>query len=377
MFRRWWLDVAIAVVLTAGAQVELWSASLRHPVGASLTTAALTVGLVARRRWPTVVGVIALAVLCLHQAVLGDVEHASAVAVLAIVVALFSLGAYAEPRRALTVGLTGAAAFSLVVALKGKPLGDAVFVGIVLFVPWLLGLELHRRGARVIELEARANDLGQLAEQRARAAVEEERGRIARELHDVVAHAMSVIVVQAAAERRVLPRDQESTRAVLETIERTGRQALVEMRRLLGMMRSSDSDLALAPQPSLAYVRDLCDQVDAAGLPVDLEVVGEQVPLPPGVDVSAYRIVQEALTNALKHAGPARACVRISYDHAHVDLEVTDDGNGAGDTAEQAGHGLLGMQERVAVYGGELLAGNSTAGGYSVRVRLPLNGPPP
>jgi len=374
MNRRRWLDFGVAVALTGASQAEIWAAHLDHPAAASTTTAAVTLGLAVRRRWPTLIGAGALTVLCLHQLLIADVEHASAFAVLGIVVATFSLGAHAPGRRSLPVGVAGAVAFAVVSAVKAKPVGDQVFVAVVLFAPWLAGLELHRRGSRVHQLEAHANDLGEQAERRARDAVENERARIARELHDVVAHAMSVIVVQAGAERHVLPPEQESTRAVLETIERTGRQALGEMRRLLGMMRSDDSDGVLAPQPSLAYLPDLCEQVRAAGLRVDLEVIGQPVPLPPGVDVSAYRIVQEALTNALKHAGPAHARVRVTYRDADLDIEIVDDGRGAMTAPDGTGHGLVGMRERVIVYGGELQIGNRDTGGYAVRVRLPLTG---
>jgi signal transduction histidine kinase len=372
--RRWLFDGALALALTAGSQAEVWTAQLHHSSAAAATTAALTLGLCMRRRWPVLLGTLAVIVLCLHQLVIADVEHASAFTIVALVAALFSLGMYAEPRPALVVGLAGLVALPVIGMVKSHPIGDIVFIAVVLFAPWLAGLELHRRAGRERLLQAHATDLGAQAELRARAAVEEERARIARELHDVVAHAMSVIVVQAGAERHVLSPEQESTRAVLETIERTGRQALGEMRRLLGMMRSTDHELALAPQPSLAYLADLCEQVRAAGLPVDLQVVGQPAaPLPPGVDVSAYRIVQEALTNALKHAGPTQARVRVSYDQAEVDIEINDDGRGAA-AAAGAGHGLVGMRERVAVYGGQLHTGNRDAGGYAVHVRLPING---
>jgi signal transduction histidine kinase len=374
MLRRWSADLAIAVALTVASQAELWGAQLRHPAAAAVTTAFVTLALAVRRKWPAAVGALALVVLCLHQLAIGDAEHASAFTVLAIVVATFSLGAHAAPRLALRIGLGGIAAFLAIAAVKSKPVGDVAFVAVVLFAPWLAGLELHRRAGRERQLEAHVTDVGQQAEQRARAAVEEERARIARELHDVVAHAMSVIVVQAGAERRVLGDGQESTRAVLETIERTGRQALGEMRRLLGMMRSEDQSLALAPQPSVAYLADLCEQVRTAGLPVELEIAGDPVPLPPGVDVSAYRIVQEALTNALKHAGPARARVRVTYQHKDLEVEITDDGQGA-TAASRTGHGLVGMRERVTVYGGQLHAGNRASGGYAVHVRLPLSEP--
>lgn len=374
MTRQTWLDLGLALVLTATSQAEIWTAHLRHPLAAAITTAAVTAALVVRRRRPAAVGTLALTVLCLHQLVIGDVEHASAFAVVAIVVATYSLGAYASTRRALTIGLIGIAAFGVIVGVKAKPPGDVAFVSVVLFAPWLGGVELHRRASRLQRLEAHATDLGNRSEERARAAVEDERARIARELHDVVAHAMSVIVVQAGAERHVLGPEHESTRLVLETIERTGRQALGEMRRLVGMMRSDDPELALAPQPSLTHLPDLCEQVRAAGLPVTLEVIGGAVPVPPGVDVSAYRIVQEALTNALKHAGPASARVRVIYGASELEIEIADDGPGVGAASRGTGHGLIGMHERVSIYGGELQAGNDERGGFAIKARLPLAG---
>jgi signal transduction histidine kinase len=214
--------------------------------------------------------------------------------------------------------------------------------------------------------------LEQEQETRARAAVAEERARIARDLHDVVAHSMSVIVVQAGAERLALPEEATSTREVLQSIEETGRQALVEMRRLVEMLRKDDEELALAPQPSLAHLELLVEQVREAGLPVELSVEGEPRALPPGVDLSAYRIVQEALTNALKHAGPARARVTIRYAANQLELEVGDDGAGTTGGADGGGHGLVGMRERVAVFGGVLEADRRLEGGYRLRATLPL-----
>lgn len=372
--RRWWSDLGLAAVLTTAAQAQIRTGHLDHPLAAALTTGALTGGLALRRRFPVVVGGMALTILSLHLLVVGDVESASLAVLIAIMVATFSLGAYGAPREAVSVGLAGLVSLAAVAVVKSKPVGDLLFVAVIMFTPWLAGLELHRRGRRLTQLERHAADLDQQAEQRARAAVGEERTRIARELHDVVAHAMSVIVVQAGAERHVLPDEQAATRAVLETIERTGRQALGEMRRLLGMMRSEDNELALAPQPSLDHLPDLCEQVRAAGLPVELEVSGAVGPIPPGIDVSAYRIVQEALTNALKHAGPARARVRVCYQPQHLAIEIDDDGRGAHGAAHDVGHGLVGMRERVTVYGGELEAGNRSEGsGYAIRVRLPFN----
>src|SRR5213076_115 len=194
----------------------------------------------------------------------------------------------------------------------------------------------------------------------AREAIVEERARIARELHDVIAHHVSMIVLQAGAERRVLDSASASTREVLETVERTGRSALTEMRRLLGMLRADASE-PLTPQPGLTDVATLVTQLREAGLPVELEVEGEPRELPVGIELSAYRIVQEALTNALKHAGEARAWVKIRYTSDSLELEIADDGTGAASPAATGGHGLVGMRERVALYGGRLDAGGRPA----------------
>ncbi|MGH2968311.1 MAG: sensor histidine kinase, partial [Solirubrobacteraceae bacterium] len=206
---------------------------------------------------------------------------------------------------------------------------------------------------------------------KAREAVVEERARIARELHDVVAHAISVIVLQARGGRRMLAEDPDDTRRALDAIEHAGAQALAEMRRLLGMLRQADDELALAPRPSLTRIDELVAQLAATGLPVAVTVEGEPLELPPGIDVSAYRIVQEALTNALKHAGPARAHVTLRYTPDELELVIVDDGAGTGNGGG-SGHGLAGLRERVAVYGGELESGRRAEGGYALRARLPL-----
>jgi signal transduction histidine kinase len=204
----------------------------------------------------------------------------------------------------------------------------------------------------------------------AREAVVEERARIARELHDAIAHNVSMMVVQAGAERRVLDDGQSSTREVLETVEQIGRGALTEMRRLVGMLRGGEDD-PLAPQPGLDDLPRLVTQVREAGLPVELEVEGEPRELPVGLELSAYRIVQEALTNALKHAGDARARVRVRYGADSLELEIVDDGAGSPARAAGGGHGLVGMRERVALYGGRFEAARRPTGGFSVRVLLP------
>jgi signal transduction histidine kinase len=222
-------------------------------------------------------------------------------------------------------------------------------------------------------LAARAELLERDQEVRAQEAVAEERARIARELHDLVAHNVSVMVVQAGAERHALGEDQASTRDALASIEQAGRQALTEARRLLGMLRRKGDGEELEPQPSVDQIDVLVEQVERAGVPVKLQVEGERVPLPAGVDLCAYRIVQEGLTNTLKHAGPANAEVLLRYAPQALDVEIRDDGRGVSqDNSDGAGHGLVGMRERVALYGGELETGPRHGGGFEVHAHLPL-----
>jgi signal transduction histidine kinase len=235
-----------------------------------------------------------------------------------------------------------------------------VTLAIMLLVRRVLG-DRERR-ARIAERE---RDVA------AREAVVEERARIARELHDVIAHHVSMIVVQAGAERRVLGEANASTREVLETVEQIGRGALTETRRLLGMLRGEGSE-SLTPQPGLGDVPALVGQLREAGLPVELQVEGERRELPVGIELSAYRIVQEALTNALKHAGEARATVHVRYGAEALELEIADDGAGGAARAAGGGHGLVGMRERVALYGGRFQASRNPGGGFVVRVLLPI-----
>jgi len=249
-------------------------------------------------------------------------------------------------------------------------LGGILFFGLLIGSPFVVGRAIRYRRLREAALEETNVALARERDERARAAVAEERTRIARELHDVVAHAVSVMVLQARGGRALLDTEPSESREAFDTIERTGRQALDEMRRLLGQLRADDEELAFAPQPSLSRLSSLAEEVTRAGLPVELRIDGEPIELPAGVDVSAFRICQEALTNALKHAGPARAIVAVRYGDGEVDIEVADDGLG-GANGDGSGHGLTGIRERVALYGGDFAAGAQRQGGYAVRARLP------
>jgi signal transduction histidine kinase len=222
---------------------------------------------------------------------------------------------------------------------------------------------IRRRFGRRIDQE---RELRQVAEQ----AAADERARIARELHDVVAHSVSVMVVQASGVRRLLREEQHRERDALLSVEQIGRQALTEMRRMLGVMRTAGELPSLAPQPGLQHLERLVAQVEEAGLPVTLRVEGRRPELSPGIDLSAYRIVQEGLTNALKHSKGGHAEVVVRYYESSVQLEITDDGAGA--NGDGPGHGLVGMRERVALYGGKLDAGPRDGGGFVLRAELPV-----
>jgi signal transduction histidine kinase len=305
----------------------------------------------------------------------GVSHQAPLVTFLTALLMLFSLGLYADGQRSRAVA-AAAIAFGLVSGLPLLVFGGRHQVGNV--VPmWILfafvfsvGLALQRRQQIAVLFEERAAQAVREREQTARAAVAEERARIARELHDVIAHNVSVMVVQAGAGGLILEGQYPDVCEALKTIENTGRETIDEMRRLLGVLRQADEDLALTPQPSLARLNTLLEQLRGAGLPVELRVEGEPSELPASVDLSAFRIVQEALTNTLKHAGPARALVVLRYTAHAIELEVSDDGS-ANITNGSTGHGLIGMRERVTMLGGELEAGRQP-GGYRLRARLPL-----
>jgi signal transduction histidine kinase len=371
--------VPSALLLLAGA-VELGVAhhsEFRGPLLVSVLGVLLApLPLVWRRRAPIAAVVASGGILFAWVYGAYGVSHqAPLVTFLTALLMLFSLGLYSDARLWRRVVVV-AVAFALVSGLPQLVFGGRHQVGNV--VPtWILfafvfsvGLALHRRQQIAVLFEERAAQAVREREQAARAAVAEERGRIARELHDVIAHNVSVMVIQAGAAGLVLEDQRPDVRNALTTIEQTGRQTVDEMRRLLGVLRRADESLSLAPQPSLVRLEALVDQMRGAGLPVELRIVGEPVELAAGVDLSAFRIVQEALTNALKHAGPARALVVVRYTSDALELEVSDDGSGNG-AGGGTGHGLIGMRERVAMLGGDLVAGRE-AGGYRLRARLPL-----
>jgi signal transduction histidine kinase len=251
-----------------------------------------------------------------------------------------------------------------------------VFISLRFVVAWLAGYALRERAEQAEAAEARAIQAERDRETAARIAVAEERARIARELHDIVAHAVSVMVLQVGAVRHKLPDSLAEDREALTGVERAGRTALTEMRRLLSAMRHDGEEAELGPQPGLDGLDALLDEVGRAGLPVELHVDGQPFPLPRGVDLSAYRIVQEGLTNALKHARASDADVIVRYRPDELEIEVRDNGQGYA-TSDGQGHGLVGVRERVKIYGGEMSAGASDEGGFVLSTRLPVGGEGP
>jgi len=372
-------DWLVPALLLISSVWEIWvgtvfSPGIPGPRGLETVAALLYCGgLLLRRRAPLV----ALGIVLAGNA--GQVPYVSASGqtslegFLALLLAVYSVGAHA-PRRP---GLAALAA-TIVVTFIGDTLtrssnpGQDAGLYVLLAALWLFGDALRRHRLRTVELEDHASELDRRRSEEAQAAAADERARIARELHDVVAHSLSVMVVQTGAARQMLSTEVDVARRQLLSAENTGRQALAEMRRLLGIVRG-DGPMTLAPQPSLAHVDLLVDQVREAGLDVRLQLDGERRQLAPGVDLAAYRIVQEALTNTVKHAGPARAEVLVRYGRDEVEIEVCDDGRGA-QTNGSTGHGLVGMRERVALYGGVWSAGTDPSGGFRVHAVLPLDG---
>jgi signal transduction histidine kinase len=367
-------DRVLTAVLTAVSLAGLWlvswskTAHYRPPdAGGVLLTLAMVVPLLWRRQRPDLVLVISGTALLGYDAA----GYPSGLAWLACYWAVYSYAVHRRRRNAywpLAVWV-GEIVAHLALPAGGSNAGQTalIFLGVTAFV-WVRG-DAVRTGLAEAERE---RDL------RARQAVADERTRIARELHDVVSQALGVIVMQAGGAGSVPGLEEADAKAVLSTIEQTGRQAFAEMRRLVGVLRDDDETAALAPQPTVGEIPALLARLGSAGLDVDLEIAGTQRDAPAGVELSAYRIVQEALTNTLKHAGAAHATVRLVWSQDHLDVEVSDDGPAAGVTvpprvrADSGGKGLVGMRERVMLFGGELEAAPSPHGGYRVAARLPL-----
>ena len=369
MKQRWFDVLIVLAAVESAVEVLLRQDSPNAPETPAVLAAGLAMvtvlPLLARARWPfgapAAVWLLAAALSLLDGKLVVFAAGINA----AGLAAAFLLGQVADVvqrRVGLAIVLGGAA----IVALDDPTHSSAELFSlpVVFGLAWLAGFALRERAAEAEAAEERAA-------QAARLAAAEERTRIARELHDIVAHAVSVMVLQAGAVRHRL-HDGDDAEA-LRDVEATGRTALAEMRRLLGAMRRDDEDAELGPQPGLSTLEPLLDAFGRAGLPVRLQVDGESAPLPRGLDLSAYRIIQEGLTNALKHAHASHADVRVRYEPDELLIDVRDDGDGPS-ASDGLGHGLVGVRERVKLYGGEMSAGALREGGFALTTRLPLEG---
>ena len=336
--------------------------------------AVIVLPLLARRRWsfpaPVSVWLLAAALSFVDGRLVGFAGGVFAAGMVAAFL-LGQLGDAAQARIGLAVLLGGAAI--VVYNDPSHAAGDYVFVPVVFGIAWLAGFALRQRAAQAAAAEQRAAQAEREREAAARLAVAEERARVARELHDIVAHAVSVIVLQVGAVRHNLPETLAEDKDALIGVERTGRTALADMRRMLGALRRDGEGAELAPQPGLDSLDSLLEGFRRAGLPVRLRVDGEPMVLPRGLDLSAYRVVQEGLTNALKHARAGRADVVLRYRPDRLEVDVHDDGRGAA-PSDGLGHGLVGIRERVKLYGGEMSAGSANGSGFVLRAMFPLDG---
>ena len=364
-----------ALALLIAIELQIWlEPGAQHRIPAAIGGVAAAAAVAVRRRWP--LGAIFAAVgAALGPDALGGATTVTAAGTIpAGILVSYGAGAFLAQRRALAAFAVGAAGLSLDVLITTRSAADLFFdVVIVVLLPWSMGQMLRRRGAHERVQRESAERLDAERELRARTAAHRERARLARELHDVIAHSVSVMVIQAGGARVVMDSDPDRAEASLRLVERAGREALAEMRRLLGVLDGRTDPRALSPQPRLADVSGLLARTRAAGIETDLRVVGAAAAVSPALDLCAYRIVQEALTNAIKHAGPARVVVRLRWTRDSLEVEVTDDGRGpiaAG--VAPAGHGIAGMRERAALHGGSVDASAGPHGGFAVRAHLPL-----
>jgi signal transduction histidine kinase len=367
----WLVDAVPAVfIVVLAAVINVDRGDLEHGgPGSALLGAAIALPLLWRRRYPFVI----FCVVALLAIGIANVLPYPCIA--AALIAAYSVAAY-EPRWWLSLAAVAAVAIIVAIVFPGPlpqtPAALAPFV--LLIVPWLAGNGIRLRQERVETVESRARTLERERDDAERA-LRDERTRIARELHDVVAHSVVVMVVQAGAARQLVRSKPDRATEALLAVEESGREALGELRHVLGLL-TNDGETPLIPQLGLASLPALVERIKNAGLPVTLRIDGAPRHLPPGIDIASYRIIQEALTNALKHSGGAPTEVVVTYDENEIRLAIVDDGAAA--TADPAGpangsgQGLVSMRERAALYGGSLDAGPRPGGGYAVKARLPL-----
>ncbi len=370
------VDQFIAVAVLLEIELQIWlGGSIHDRAFAGLAGVALALAVAVRRRWALGAAFVVPAFMSLRMLIgLGDTFHNAAGVIVSVLLLNYGLGAFASGRRSVQMLVFAVVITSLNALTKpGGGLSAAIPVAFfAVLSPYVLGRMMRAQAARSRDARDVAEQLDRGRDASARTAAYGERARIARELHDVIAHSMSVMVIQAGGARLVMDEQPERAEESLRSVERAGREALAEMRRLLGILGDGDPH-ALAPQPGLGDIEPLLADARASGIDADLRIDGEPARVSPALDLCAYRIVQEALTNAIKHASPARASVNVRWRAGELELEVSDDGSrrrtvpGAG-----GGHGIPGIRERVALHSGTVHAGARPDGGFTVHARLPL-----
>jgi signal transduction histidine kinase len=368
-------DLVLAAAALTCVQIEVWGFWVESEQGPKPLAAVFSLVMAAALAWCRTRPVAALAVvLGTHVAwTLVAVPRGSLFPFLIELVAVFSC-AFRTRLVVATGGLVATVASEvLFVAMTTNDFADYLFILAFVTGAWASGRALRSRQQRADELFKRTVRLEVEKEEQARSARDDERSRIAREMHDVISHSVSVMVVQAAAAERVLAQDPAAAQQAIRAVQEVGRDARIELRRMLGLMRSSDGD-DLTPQPDLAQLPSLLEQVRRAGLVVEVDVVGVERELPPGISLTTYRVIQEALTNALAHGSDKRAQVRLHHCEDAVVIDVTNPVSTLDE--ESGGHGLVGMRERVLLYGGTLDHGRDPTGSYRLHVRLPVAGTP-
>jgi signal transduction histidine kinase len=369
------LDLLIAAGLIVLSLCEVWLNRLLVPKPAAAVCEVAAAAAVAWRRLMPLTAISVAGVACVAEAAAGVPMRQPAVPLVCAVILTYSLVSYVPLRRALIgTGLLVVWITAQIIAAH-QTAGTFQFAALFIGGAWAMGRLVRIRAAQAAAAQHQADRLAAEKDAETRRAAAEERGRIARELHDIVAHSVSVMVVQAGAAEQILPGDQAGAAAAMRAVQQAGREAIAELSRLLGVLRDGGQEVGVAPLPTLAELPALIDQSRGAGLPVDMTVLGEPRPLPAGVELAVYRIIQEALTNTRKHAGAGSAAsVELTYDQAAVTAEIRDNGpghaarhgNGAG-----TGNGLAGLQARASAYGGSLEAGPAADGGFRVLARIP------
>jgi signal transduction histidine kinase len=369
------VDELVGLLLLIEMELQVWlSPYVHHRVPAALGGLVLSLAVAVRRRWPLAAVLIGVGAVAGQDAFGGALTVHAFGAIPAGIMVFYGAGAFLSAPRARAGLALGIAVLWLDLLYTRPAFSEFFFTGLLLCVlPWTVGRILRERGARERASRESAERLDAEREQRTRTAALGERTRIARELHDVIAHSVSVMVIQAGGARTVMGSEPERAETSLRSVERAGRDALAEMRRLLGVLDGGEDAHALAPQPGLADIEVLVSRTRAAGLETNLHIEGEAAIVSPALDLCAYRIVQEALTNAIKHAGPARVTVRLRWMGNALELDVSDDGRGPMSVNGAAGgHGIAGMRERAGLHGGHIQTGVGSGGGFAVQARLPL-----